>query len=94
MSSSTVDRSEEAFGADFPTVVLALAMFGELQIFLVFSFTSHSFLQFQKVAEGLFSIPPFLEGHLAAVMEGRDVSVCSFLPARGDLLRALCDQEK
>lgn len=71
MSSSTVDRNEEAFGADFPAVLLALAVFVELQILLVFSFTSHASLQFQKVPEGLFSIPPFLEGHLAMVMEGR-----------------------
>lgn len=94
MSSSTLDRNEEAFGADFPAVLLALAVFVELQLLLVFSFTSHASLQFQKVAEGLFSIPPFLQGHLAMVMEGRDVSVCSFLPAQGDPLHALCDQEK
>lgn len=52
------------------------------------------FHSFSKVAEDLFSIPPFLEGHLAVVMKGRDISVSSFLPAQNNLLRALCDQEE
>lgn len=52
------------------------------------------FHSFSKVAEDLFSIPPFLEERLAEVMEGRDISVSSFLPAQNNLLRVLCDQQK
>lgn len=37
------------------------------------------------MAEDLFSIPPFLEGHLAVVMKGRDISVSSFLLAQNNL---------
>lgn len=44
MPPSAVGRDEGPFGADFPTVTLALAIFGELRI-LVFSFSSHSFPQ-------------------------------------------------
>lgn len=61
----------------------------------LFSLSHHTlFHSFPKVAEDLFSSPPFLEGHLAAALKGRAISVSSFLPAQNNLLHALSEQEK